>query len=427
MQAVKEVRSEMKVTKRLPAIFLAIPFLAVLIVAAPSGAVEQSMLTREVMLEIDADPWAMVAAGGDGSSSMIVAGNSGYDAWGAKFDTRGQKVWDYRLGLQDQFKYPIPVAQFRAAASMPDGSVFLCGSMPRPQGSTASQLMLAHLDANGRPLSETFPTPDSRTNPGVQANGAAACVRCDDGIVVLAEVWRIIRSAGVRPRSERFYWVFAVDPAGKIKWETQIPMLLGNGFDPKMVILASAGPRAIFSASNNEKTEVVTMGEGGAVKSQREIPGRFVLVRPVSVDGTIQLFGTVDNQLQPVVVTLDDQLAEVSRVSGDYPKNFWVSFAYSTPGGSIALFGSTVHGGGAAYTSLVVSVDRALKAGRDLELPHARGPVKDIGFIRAAAPGGRAGEFVVARRILPSGPGDLSEAARPKVTLQLELDYLQFN
>jgi hypothetical protein len=371
------------------------------------------------MLENGADPWAVVATGDD--SSVIVAGSSGArDAWAAKFDTQGKTVWNYTIGLQDEFKYPVPnPAKFRGAVSMPDGSAFLCGVMPRPQGSTASSLMLVHLDANGHALSEAFLSPDSRTNPGVRASGAWACVRSGDGVVVLSEAWRVIRSAGVPPILERFSWVFAVDPTGRIKWQTQIPILLGNGFDSTAIILASSGPGLIFSASNNETTELVTMDGGGAVKSHREIPGRFILVRPVAVGGKIQLFGTLDNELQPVVVTLDDHLVEVGRIQGNYPSSFSAHVAYSTPGGSIALFGSTVHGGGAAYTSLVVSVDHTLKTGQKLELPRARRPFIDGWFIQAAAPSGKAGEFVVARRIVtPQDP--------PKVVTHLELDYLQF-
>jgi hypothetical protein len=410
--------------KPLPLICLALPLLAVFSVAASHGAVAQPItLTHEAVLANDGDPWAMVAAGSD--SSTIVAGASGYGGWAAKFDAKGQTVWDYKIGLQDEYKYPIPEAQFRGAAAMPDGSVFLCGFMPRPQGSTAASLMLVHLDASGRPLSEAYLAPDSRTNPGMQARGAAACVRSGDAVVVWAEAWRVIRSAGVRPRTENFHWVFAVDSAGQTKWETLIPILLGNGISAGPVILEAVGPGLIFSVSNNEQTELMTMGEGGAVKSHRKIPGRFVPVRPLAVGGTIQLYGTLDNDVKPVVVTLDHQLAEVSRVSGDYPSDFWVSFAFSTPGGSIALFGSTIHGGGAAYTTFVVSADRALKAGQTLELPHARRPVQDTGFIRAAARGGRAGEFVVARRILPVAPDNLPAAAPPKAILQLELDYLR--
>jgi hypothetical protein len=401
-------------------ICLAVPFLAVLSAAAADSAMGQPvMLTREIVLEIDADPWAMAAAGND--SSMIVAGSSGrHDAWAAKFDMQGQRVWNYTIGLQDEIKYPVPdPAKFHGAVSMLDGSAFLCGFMPRPQGSTASSLMLVHLDANGHALSEAFLSPDSRTNPGVQAHGALACVGSGDGVVVLAVVSRVIRSAGVPPILERFCWVFAVDLAGQIKWQTQIPILLGNGFDPTAIVLASSGPGLIFSASNNEQTELVTMDGGGAVKSHREIPGRFILVRPVAVGGKIQLFGTLDNDLQPVVVTLDDHLVEVGRIQGNYPSSFSAHVAYSTPGGSIALFGSRVHGGGAAYTSLVVSVDHTLKTGQELELPRARRPFIDGWFIQAAAPSGKAGEFVVARRIVtPQDP--------PKVVTQLELDYLQF-
>jgi hypothetical protein len=402
---------------RLRPICLAVPFLAVLSAAAADSAMGQPVtLTREIVLDIDADPWTIVAAGGD--SSMIVAGSSGrHDAWAAKFDPQGRRVWNYTIGLQDEIKYPVPdSAQFRGAVSMPDGSAFLCGVMPRPQGSTASSLMLVHLDANGHALSEAFLSPDSRTNPGVQAHGAWACVGSGDGVVVLAVVSRVIRSAGVPPILERFCWVFAVDPTGQIKWQTQIPILLGNGFDPTAIVLASSGPGLIFSASNNEQTELVTMDRSGAVKSHREIPGRFILVRPV--EGTIRLFGKVDNQ-QPVVVTLDHSLVEVGRIQGDYPSSFSANVAYNTPGGSIALFGSAVHGGGAAYTSLVVSADHTLKTGQNLELPRARRPFIDGWFIRAAAPIGKAGEFVVARRIVtPQDP--------PKVVTQLALDYLQF-
>jgi hypothetical protein len=410
----------MKAMKNLPLICLAVPFLFVFSGAVSNTAVGQPiMLTHQVMLEIDADPWAMAAAGND--SSMIVAGSSGHhDAWAAKFDMQGQRVWNYTIGLQDEIKYPVPdSAKFHGAVSMPDGSAFLCGVMPRPQGSTASSLMLVHLDANGHALSEAFLSPDSRTNPGVQAHGAWACVGSGDGVVVLAQVWRVIRPAGVPPILERFCWVFEVDRAGQIKWQTQIPILLGNGFYPTAIALASSGSGLIISASNSQQTELVTMDRGGAVKSHREIPGRFILLRSIPMGGAIQLFGTLDKDLQPVVVTLDDDLVEVSRIQGHYPNSFRANVAYSTQGGSIALFGAAVHDRGANYATLVVSADRSLKTGQNLELPRARRPFIDGWFIQAAAPSGRAGEFVVARRIVtPQDP--------PKVMTQLELDYLQF-
>lgn len=408
--------------RRLPFSCLALLLLAVLAESAPalSDAVKEPKLSHEVILDTDADPWAMVAAGDDGSASngMIVAGNSGRAAWGAKFDGQGKMVWNYTMGLQDQFRYPVPYAQFRGAASMPDGSAFLCGNMPRPLGSTASWLVLVHLDVNGHPLSETFPEPDSRTNPGVTARGAAACVRSNDGVVVLAVVSRVIRSAekGVLPKQERFYWVLASDPSGRIKWETQIPMMLFNGIFQPGTIFAAKDTGVIFSATNNLSTELVIIGDGGTVKFHREIPGRFILARPVAADGAVRLFGTVDNRLRSAIITLDDHLVEVSRTGGDYPRNFMANFAYAGPGETLVLFGSTVHDGGANYTSLVVSVDRTLKAERNLELPHARGPLKDIGFIRAAAPVGGDGEFVVARSLHTVGPDNSMRG--------LALDYL---
>jgi hypothetical protein len=140
--------------------------------------------------------------------------------------------------------------------------------------------------------------------------------------------------------------------------------------------------------------------------------------------GPIHLFGTFDDPQRSAVVTLDDKLVEVGQIRGDHPSNFLANFAYSTTDDSIVLFGSTVHGGGANYTSLVVSVDGALTAERNLELPHARGAFKDIGFIRAAAPSGAAGEFVVARRVLVVDSEKLPEAERPKTLLNFALDYL---
>jgi hypothetical protein len=416
--------------KRVRLSYLAIPFLASLsgFAAASSSAAEQPMLSREVILETDADPWAMASTGDDeGSTATIIAGNSGRAAWGAKFDGQGKMAWDYTMGLQDQFAYPVPYAQFRGAVSMPDGSAFLCGNMPRPPGSTASWLVLVHLDINGHPLSETFPTPDSHANPGVAARGASACVRSNDGVIVLAEASRVIRSVekDVRPKFERFYWVFATDPAGRIKWETQIPMMLFNGFFQPGIILTATDAGVIFSATNNLSTELATISDSGVVKFHREIPGRFILVR-AQVDGRIQLFGTANNQLRSAIVALDDRLAEVSRIEGDYPRNFLANFAYNAQGESIVLFGSTVHDSGANYTSLVVSVDRSLQAGRNFELPYARGPFKDIGFIRAAAPCGGADKFVVARSVLAVGSDDLTEAARPKMKRGLALDYLHF-
>lgn len=416
--------------KRLQLAYLAIALLAALSGSTLNGAAVQPMLSQDVIVETDADPWAIAAAGGDGNGSngMIVAGNSGHRGWGAKFDSRGQIVWDYTIGLQDPFKYPIPYAQFRGAASMPDGSVFLCGNMPRPLGSSASSLVLAHLDVDGHPLSETFPKPDDRTNPGVHTTGATGCVYSNNGVVVLATTSRAVPPAerNALPKVERFYWVFAIDPAGQIKWETQIPMMLFNGFDQTGITMAASGAQVIFSATNNLSTELLTIGGGGVVQFHREIRGRFILVRPVSADGTIQLFGIVDDQPRSVIVTLDDHLVEVNRTLGNYPSSFLANFAYSAPDESIVLFGSAVHGGGANYTSRVVAVDRALRAERNVELPNTRAPLKDIGFIRAAAPSGGVGEFVVARSVLASGFHNLPEAARPKMKRGLKLDYLYF-
>jgi hypothetical protein len=413
----------MRLTKCFQLVCLAIPLMAVLSGSASNSAAEQPVLSNEVILETDADPWAIVASGGGG---MIVAGNSGRAAWGAKIDTRGQIVWNYTIGLQDEFKYPVPYAQFRGAASLPDGSVFLCGNMPRPLGSTASWVVLSHLDVNGRPLSETFPKPDDHANPGAQTAGAAGCVYSDDGVIALAETSRRNPPAekGALPKLERFYWIFAIDSAGLIKWETQVPMMLHNGFFQPGIIMAAVGAGVTFSATNNESTELVTIGAGGVVKSHNEIPGRFILVRPVPTAGPIHLFGTFDDPQRSAVVTLDDRHVETGRIRGNHPSNFLANFAYSTADDSIVLFGSVVRGGGANYASLVVSVDSALTAERDLELPHASGSFKDIGFIRAAAPSGAAGEFVVARRVLATDT--LPEAARPKMKLGLELDYLHF-
>jgi hypothetical protein len=386
-------------------------FLGVVIMTNPASPENllKPVLELEVLLKTEREavmqPFVMAQADDGG---FIIAGSMSAtkQGWAAKTDAKGAVLWNYFVDLRDEDKAAfarqlIVNAEFRGTAPLPDGSVYLCGSMPRPPG-TYSPGLLTHLDAKGRVLSERLIFPEQKTERGVAH--FYDCVRWEDGVAILGDIVGWVRDPeqstekGPRPNYKRLslYWLLVLDAAGNVKWERQIPTNDGRSANPGEMGLMADGSSLVFSSYSGLNTEVVRVSASGEVQARKQLPNSgFKLVHSVVPDGIIQILRSFSSK-GPVgltAITLDERLEEVGRTQGQ-PTAYAARVAYRMPDHALVLFGSAVHSVGERYTSQIAYVDPTLQHEQRLDLP--RNNISDGGSIWAAAPAQDVGHFVIA-------------------------------
>jgi hypothetical protein len=208
-----------------------------------------------------------------------------------------------------------------------------------------------------------------------------------------------------------------VDASGKLKLEKQIPTT--SGISIGMSLMVAPDSSLVFIGHEDfNASKLIRVGVTGEITAQKRLAGVFQLIRPVVVDGNLQLFGYDDYQSTSIL--LDARLEEVRREQIKHRSDFFANLAYRMPDQSLVLFGRAVHSIGEQYASGIAHVDPTLQTAKKLEL--LRAPFYDYGSIDAAVPTGNDGEFVTARRLLKHIPGnEVSNEARVGVAL----DFIQ--
>ena len=369
-----------------------------------NNTMAQSLVVgRDLFLKMDREPELdpfVVAADSD---QFVIAGDSplAHIGWAMKVDATGKVIWTYTIGL---FADDIPAfrgilfsPRISGAVAMPDGTTYLCGSMPRPPTQYSPGLLI-HLDAAGQVLGTQFLIPKERNTHGIAH--FSSCIKWDDGLALVGQVQHSVREGEDKqpyPKG-RVYWAVIIGGDGQIKSETQIrPSVKFAGFDVGPIVRdPNSDASFVFSATDNISTEIVRANTSGTAEVARQLSGRFLLVRPVTSDGLLEIFGAFlsDAQTPTVTMLLDDQLKETSRAEGFLSPNIAARLAYRMPDRSLMLFDSGVEHSGAVYFSRVVHVAPDLRSEGYVDL--SRDKIFDGGSIWAAAPTGNLGEFAVA-------------------------------
>jgi len=322
--------------------------------------------------------------------NFLVAGGSSdgqFGAWVSKVNAQWQTLWTTKITIPVKFDL-LTRPEFLGIAAMPDGSAFLCGTMPRPKEleerlSTAS---LIHLDARGHAISkQLIISPNNKEKDLNLTSKFVNCTPWGDGFVVMGDVHQavgtVIPQNGKR-EIKQYYWIIKYDATGKTQWEKFIPYKLGimhafpfqnsvldklnkpdksiimssvpmqkdiinklndlgivPAFAPQNTILIEAGNNLLFSATDTSMTDVVELSSTGDVVARTDFPGYFRLVHPFAGSHDIQLLSGSDLTL----VTLDQNLHEKSRVQGDNSKNFFsATTAFEMPDSTIVVPGMTI-------------------------------------------------------------------------------------
>jgi hypothetical protein len=415
-----------------PSILLFLALVA--IVMPPRGTnAQDSAVEHEFLLKADREPEIspLVAVATD-DNHFIIAGQATAtrSGWATKLDANGGAIWTYTIGLLPEDVGAFHgsfVPRFTGAVGMPDGTTFLCGSMPRPPAEYAPGL-LVHLDTAGHVLSQQLIIPRQRNAHGIAR--FADCIRWGNGIAIVGNVLHVVRAGeeGAPFPQGLNYWALTLDNDAKIEREWQVRASLRSNI-PKvgpLVVAPGNESKLVFGATDNIATELVGLSAATGLEVVKKLAGQFILVRPVTSDGLLQIFGAFPTQAANVTVTLGNQFEELSRATGSHPVNFSVNIAYRLPDRALAIFGSVVHADG-AYTSRIARVAPDLQSEQDVDLN--REVIADDGSIWAAAPVGKSGKFVVATsavagRLYPNHP-ELSDTLK-NFSRGAAVDFVRF-
>ena len=367
--------------------------LIAILVLVKVGLAADFSLTREVILRDERygalmiEPRTILHVEDGG---FVIAGGipATQSAWAVRKDAEGKVLWRYDVSIRDKLPHG-NAAKFEGATAMPDGSVYLCGSMPRPPSESIPAL-LAHVDAAGRPLAERLLTPSENLGAEVSISHFNQCLRWGEGIVIIGSVKLFHRSAaepGTRDRSQ-YYWIVMLKGDGDVAWEKLIPTSLPNGVIEGVdsAQIASDGS-LLLVGYRSPASELLRIGANGELLARKKLFDQYWLVKGVVTDGRLQIFGGAHHRNHELL-TLNDRLDVVKQTNGKRLSAFLTHEVYRLPDESLVLFGAS---SGAPSLSRAVWLSATLDSERHIDL--ARKPYADGGFIAAATPTGTAGEF----------------------------------
>jgi hypothetical protein len=376
---------------------------ALLLLTGNCSAKNSLSFTREMIVDDQSEdvvrPNAM-ARSEDGG--LIVAGYTSSVSGAAviKTDADGKFLWRYTTRSR---------AQYYEAVGMPDGTTYACGTAT---GALAASGMLTHLDANGHALG------DWRFAPLNASEHVMAyvddCTRWGDGLALIGHVELPPATEG-RPR-RMAYWLMALDAAGRLKWEKIIPSSLDLLRDIRPLVVEADGSLVFSGARIYMGTELFRIAPTGEILDQSKIAGAtFGLLQSVAAGGTLKLYGYDLQTRETMLLSLNDRLQEVHRQI-DNRHDFGAHSDFRLPDETLLLFGSNIHKMGARFTPGVMHLTPTLEQTGSLDL--ASEPDEDVGYVRAATPTRRRGEFAAARTVVRNGPSG-------KSVQLLVLDFIQ--
>lgn len=322
-------------------------------------------------------------------SSIVIAGtnDSYFRPWAAKVNPAGKTIWIYKRrseNLPDIYGKPTIEGIYVSAITMPDGSVYLCGTAPHYTGQPSSGL-ISHIDPMGNLISETLI--HAPTNIASQSFSVKACVVTDGGILAVgSDSWKTFEAAFVRK--------------GEVLWQTQ-----SDGFAPFFFNHASperttlkAEPNGFFvSMTDNQKTELLRLDVNGRTRAHATLIGGYIMVRSTGETTKTEMFGPtpVSHSGERRIVQLDDALAQTTEATGSDPASFEPNTVYRLPDGSLAFFGTSLHLLGRSLRAAVALTDARITRGRVWDVPDD--VESDGGRIRASAYVRASGNFAIGR------------------------------
>lgn len=364
------------------------------------------VVTRQVTIDAVKPPISMqpnsIIPLHDGG--YLVAGAGPYQmAWAAKLDRDLNIVWQYNTGVREELqraKQPI----YYSGVEMKDGSIYLCGDMPRRMGTFQSGL-ITHLSPSGVKLDEFPLAPNDDVTRG--EGHISQCIAFNDGVVALGYYAHIIRVASRTepPEDRHFYWLVFIGSDGKIKRSVSIPTKFTyfSGVSP---LIALKNNRLVFVGVSGlpRQTEILLLDENAAVVSRISMSGYFGLSQPIEPGGEPMLFGYSSDVSPFSVAFISDNIDNITMRSASGRLKIGPYYAYNSKDGQLYMFGSC-SGPGSDVVSCIEKIRPDLDVMEHFEFPTS--PIYDVGILRAAAPTNRAGEFVTARPALDVSSDDV--------------------
>jgi hypothetical protein len=310
-------------------------------------------------------------------------------AWAAAVDDHGAKRWEYTRGLLEDDKPHLANRlstrpEFRSAVSVPGGSHYLCGSMPRRQSSPTAAL-LTILDDAGKPRRERLIYSATET-----AELSASLGHClySHGIIV-----------GIGFKSFGFgkdeYWITGFDLDGATRWEKTFSAKGANPiFAIQEIATLAVGDNIVVSATDNTKTDVFILSPQGILVAHRSMSGRFLLVQQPSVDSNqIELFGTITSGAGMEVrsISLSETLEETKAIRTELQSAFTASGIHKLPDGRYIAFGVNREPPGNEVVAACALIERNMKS-QKIECMNSTDRGR-LGPISASAPSNRANVF----------------------------------
>jgi hypothetical protein len=348
---------------------------------------------------------------------VIVAGKTrGRQAWAAKVDAKGNVLWSHYRDLEDVDRSVLAAEpEYRGIVPMPDGSAFLCGTLPREHRQDQVAL-ITHLDSTGKLVREqVISAPDGGNfhvhgciawQGGILVKGATPGA-VPPGAVPLGDVAAIAER--IRLSSQSRHLLLALDSSGETRWTRILPFAAGVSASSTFqgTVLQPSGEKLFVSATDNKKTELLSIDRQGQVLVRKTLDGTFLLAPPIVPDDQLTAFGWFASFESPrVLLNFDSSLNEIHRVQGQ-DSHFSPSVALRLPDQSLALFGDNVHApNGPSHQAGIVHVHKDLRTG---SITFA----DEVGFLApgnifAAASVQGGSEFVFAVRAIRSEGTDSS-------------------
>lgn len=388
-----------------------------------------------------------IVAGSSGTNTDSHAGGSGGPrGWAVKIDKSGRVLWRYYTGLRDlaSVKPGVPISYsihgaptYYGVVSMPDGSSLLCGqipNVPRP-GSDKPWGILTRLDPKGTLIYERLLSPQAKNMVGEKGvENLQQCIRWGDGFAIVGSAVRYLpRTPSVgRHDAATFYWVLALDRAGKIRWEKLIPAthIQHAGLSDGNLVLQSHGSDLVFSATDNTDSEVIDLNLKGDIIARKPLHGQFRLIHSVEPEKVIQVWGIERGAPSSEVLTLNDRMDVVERKQGAPNGDCFPRIIYRMPDQSYVLFASILRPNSGGLHAAIAHVDGNLHTVRVFEPLSGSESFVDFGRLDAAAPAADLGTFVVAMSVVtrglnssdPSKPGALPDFIRG-----VDLNFVKVN
>lgn len=306
--------------------------------------------------------------------------------WASKINADRSVAWTYYHPLaaaeQQSLDGRLVAPTFSAVEPMPDGSVFLCGTQPRPPRSNLPSALLVHLDKAGKVISEKTIEID---NPAVGNNlyHFDDCISWEGGIAVIGHEEHMPPAGAGRAISKTSYVLMSFDARGNLNWKKMfLPLSEEFHPDPGRTSLKVVGSSLMLLETDGVTTELMKFERNGEIEVSRKVDGAFAFVDAFSQGPGIGLFGSlkpVDSP--PVLLNLDKKLNELKRLSGESSIDFIPRKVVQLSNNSYVVFGSNINHTGPRLTSGVRLVGPDLKNISQIKIDHD--DLYDIGTIQA--------------------------------------------